>query len=261
VLMPTPEAGILCTNGLDDDDDGYLDCDDPYACKGTSDCAPGAKASGESCLETSQCASADGDPICLTEALGWFEGYCSQFCDPASPDCTGDGVCAQLGLSVHGVCLDGCAGPGDCRPGYGCVDEGLASLVCRSTSEFLCNDFDDNDGDGLMDCEDPNACQLLPECTPGATPVGGNCVTSNECMANDNDPLCIYGGPPYFWPGGYCTEYCDVLADDCAPGSICADVLGLPSGTGNCFRTCNDSSICGNVQCQDVGLSAKICIL
>jgi hypothetical protein len=261
VFMPVPEAGPTCTNGLDDDEDGFLDCDDHFNCKGTVACTTGPEATGSACNLTTACEATDGDPICLTENMGWFLGYCSQFCDLAAPDCTGDSVCADLGLSVHGVCLDACTGPSDCRPGYACVDDGLASMVCKSASEFACNDFVDNDGDGFMDCEDASVCQSLPACSPGPTPVGGNCVNSNECVANNNDPLCIYGGPPYFWPGGYCTEYCDVLADDCGPGSLCVDILGLPSGTGNCFKTCIDSSTCGNVQCEDVGLAEKICIL
>ena len=68
--------------------------------------------------------------MCLRNAQGFPNGYCSEFCDLAVDDCAGDAVCAPLGISINGVCLDGCLGNGDCRPGYTCQDLSLSKKVC-----------------------------------------------------------------------------------------------------------------------------------
>jgi hypothetical protein len=117
------------------------------------------------------------DPICLGPNEGFLDGYCSEFCDLANPSCGGDGICVDtattLGkqLSVHGVCLDTCTGPGDCRPGYDCVDRNLGQNVCMLAPEKNCEDFVDNDLDGLMDCQDPD-CKPMVACTGGAKAAG-----------------------------------------------------------------------------------------
>src|SRR5262249_28292258 len=158
-----------------------------------------------------QCASLDGDPICLRRMPDWPGGYCSEFCDVAAPDCPDDAVCADLGLSVHGVCLKKCAVDADCRTYYACVDNGLTSKVCYldPTPGEVCDDGLDNDGDNRMDCYDPD-CQALPACAPGPGPVGSHCTQSNECAANAYDPIC-FSEANWFFPGGFCSEFCDPL--------------------------------------------------
>jgi hypothetical protein len=128
IEVPQPE--FSCDDFIDNDGDGYLDCDDPTSCQGGFDCIGGTGLVGEPCFGPSDCASNKGDPACLADAQGFPGGYCSEFCDLAAPDCAGDGVCAQLGFSVNGTCLDGCVGNGDCRPGYTCKDMNLSKKVC-----------------------------------------------------------------------------------------------------------------------------------
>ncbi|MEP7122803.1 MAG: PPC domain-containing protein [Byssovorax sp.] len=128
IEVPQPETS--CGDFVDDDGDGYLDCDDPTSCQGSFECIPGAGVTGEPCFQSNDCAANQGDPACLSDAEGFPGGYCTEFCDLAVNDCAGDAVCAQLGFSVHGLCLDGCLTNGDCRPGYTCQDLMLSKKVC-----------------------------------------------------------------------------------------------------------------------------------
>ena len=256
IQVPFPES--FCTDLFDDDGDGYTDCDDPTSCQGNFDCTPGAAAAGEPCFQPSNCAANKGDPVCLPDFLGFPGGYCSEFCDLAVPDCLGDGVCAQIGVSTNGVCLDACVGNGDCRPGYTCQNKGYPKTVCMVPPETSCNDGTDNDGNGLRDCEDPS-CQALPDCVPGAKAAGQPCSLSNECFSSTNDPLCISSVNPG-WLGGYCSEVCDVKLNDCFGSSQCVNALSFPSGKGQCLRNCSSQADCrAGYACLDVGLPNKVC--
>ena len=257
--IPFPEQS--CNDFSDDDADGFVDCDDPMSCQGTFECQSGASLTGAPCFQNNQCAAVGGDPVCLPDWKGWPGGYCSQFCDVAAPDCQGDSICVDLNLSAHGVCLDGCSVDGDCRPQYSCEDKGLASKVCAAT-ETACNDLIDNDGDALTDCEDGSKCKTMPDCAPGAKAVGQPCVFSNECTsANGQDPLCLSQNNTG-WTGGYCSEFCNLAADDCGAGSLCSDwAWSFPSGAGQCLDTCASQAECrpGYV-CLDIGLAQSVCV-
>jgi hypothetical protein len=246
--IPPPEFDWQCTDRFDNDADGYLDCDDASVCQTTQFCIAGPKTTGQQCFDHNQCQSANNDPLCLNFDMGFPDGYCSQFCDLAAPDCLGDAVCADLGVSVHGVCLDGCTSNGDCRPGYMCGDLGLPTLVCTLAPEANCTDQIDNDADKLMDCSDPLACQTSPNCVPGALALGSACTTNSQCDTFDgNDPLCI-SQQQNGWPGGYCTEWCSTDAE-CGPQGICKSWLW---SQGQCFKKCAGIADCRpGYQCGD----------
>lgn len=233
---------------LDDNDvDGFLDCDDTSDCKGVSGtCQPGTGALGTQCFQPSDCDANQGDPICLTSQLGFSGGYCSEFCDLAMNDCPGDGQCADLGLSVNGVCLDGCVTTLDCQPGYVCLDEGLPMKVCDRPPELACNDDHDNDSDGFVDCEDATSCAASSSCVAGAAPAGQACQLHNECASQSSDPFCI-DQFNYNWPGGYCSEFCVLGANDCPPGSACSNLISPNESTspnGLCLHTCASQADC-----------------
>ena len=155
-------------------------------------------------------------------------------CDGA-PDCTS-------GCELITVCGDGVvSGDEQCDP----PDVVSCNLSCRPVypPESECNGLFDEDGDGLTNCEDATDCKLLPGCTPGNVPAGDPCTASNECQADDTDPVCI--GPLNFgWPDGYCSQFCDIAANDCPGGAICIDAAGLPSGAGLCFKGCTADVDC-----------------
>jgi len=129
VVGPVPNEST-CQNFFDDDFDSMIDCDDPTDCQAGAMCVPGAGVYGSACTVNTECAATANDPACLTEAsLLYPNGYCSEWCDLATPDCVGDGVCVDFGVN-NGLCLDGCAVDGDCVVGYACVDIGAADTVC-----------------------------------------------------------------------------------------------------------------------------------
>jgi hypothetical protein len=234
-----PEA--WCSGQWDDDQDGFVDCDDPTSCKGIDfNCAPGASPYGSNCFQNSNCAATGGDPICLDFNQGFNNGYCSEFCDGPG-DCAGDGVCVDLDISFHGVCLDGCVNTSDCPPGTSCVDSGNGQMVCYQPPELNCLDYADNDSDGLTDCQDPSGCAASFACQGGILPAGSPCSIHQECESNDNDPFCIDQFHE-FWPGGYCSQYCDMATNDCPAGSVCGNnfVANAPI----CLQTCTGPADC-----------------
>jgi hypothetical protein len=230
---------------------------------GFCDTPPGMTPTGMPCTQSFECLSNNDDPYCITEAdEGWPSGYCSEVCDLANNDCAGDAVCLDVNLpNNQGLCFDGCTMDADCpTPGYVCSPAGPGVNVCTPVPppESVCDNFIDDDGDGLQDCLDPD-CQATPICQPGMTPTGMPCTANNECAANANDPLCL-DEAMYGWPSGYCTEYCDLMNDDCAGDAVCFDV-GLQSGAGLCLDGCNNAASCQTpgYQCLTIAPMTKAC--
>jgi hypothetical protein len=256
--QPLPES--YCWDGYDDDFDGYLDCDDPTNCQGISfDCTPGTEPYAEPCSANTECFATGNDPICLDYSWGFSNGYCSEFCATGA-DCTNGGVCMDLNISVHGVCFKPCQVTNDCPSGLACVDVGGGTKVCDKPPEINCQDNQDNDSDGFRDCEDPTSCKGQSfSCTSGPTAVGGACQVHNECATIDGDPICLdqfWWG----WPGGYCSEFCDMALDDCAAGSVCSDWFFFPSGNGICLDECVQQSDCRpGYSCTNIG-GNNVCI-
>jgi hypothetical protein len=263
-ILPPEGPDLLggCSDFSDNDDDGYIDCDDPTGCQKLSACTPGAAVTGAACTSQTDCAANNNDPICLADKQGYAGGYCSEFCELSAPDCAGDAVCANIGFgSVHGVCLDGCMTDADCRPSYACADKGLSSKVCGPPPESICNDYIDNDNNGLLDCDDPG-CKASADCAPGAKVSGLPCTSHSDCFANANDPFCI-ADAQFGYPGGYCSEFCDLAQNDCGPAAICAsaNTISLASDHGLCFHTCAGPIDCRQgYSCLDIGSPKKVCI-
>ena len=262
--VPQPEFDFQCNNHFDDDFDGYLDCDDATACQGSTYCNPGSSFPGAQCFQNTECAANGGDPICLKPQEGFADGYCSEFCDLGNPVCAGDGICVDEAtvvgqeISLSGICLDTCLSIADCRPGYDCVDRGLAQLVCLVAPENLCDDYQDNDIDKAIDCKDID-CQSEPTCTGGDKAAGQPCLSTGECFSNTSDPICL-AESFFFWPGGYCSQFCDINADDCGGGAICTQGwVNIDAAV--CLDTCINSNECRvGYSCLDIGYPKKVCV-
>lgn len=262
--IPLPESDFECEDLFDNDVDGYLDCDDATNCQVSFACTPGNEPPGAQCFSHNDCAATGNDPVCLGLQQGFVDGYCSEFCDLAAPACAGDGICADPAsvtgkpVSVNGICFDACATNADCRPGYECVDRGLAQLVCIVAPEKQCDDLQDNDADGLFDCQDPD-CQVSAACQPGFKATGQPCTLNNECFANANDPICLTQS--FFGAlDGYCSQYCDLASSDCGGGAICTQgwvFIDAPV----CLDICNVQADCRpGYFCQDIGFPQKVCV-
>ena len=130
----------ICDNGLDDDGDGLFDCDD-------DDCIPTVVASGNISIciadsTTISVAASDGTPpyeFIWDNGLGIGESHV------VSPDTT-------TTYRVMVLTASGCFA----------VDSVVVSVVpCPED----CTDNIDNDGDGLIDCDDPD-CQAVGQPRP-----------------------------------------------------------------------------------------------
>jgi hypothetical protein len=260
--IPLPET--ICNNLIDDDLNGYTDCDDANCQMVSSDCVPGTIATGQACTANNQCTANNHDPICL-DAIDFQQfpnGYCSEFCDLAAQDCSAGNICyAGLMISKNGVCLHECTTNADCRTadGYACVSKGLASKVCMLGPEVVCNDYVDNDFNGLTDCDDLN-CQTLPACTPGTSAIGQPCTMHTQCVASagKNNPFCF---DPINYPNGYCSHFCDpTVMGDCGANAIC--VPNGPNAENVCMRTCTTNAQCRTAEgytCQNLGYPKMVC--
>lgn len=159
------------------------------------------KALGESCAENAECEGG----LCLTEEVfGWAQGYCSALCDPTLAPCE-EGTCLSAGQSS--VCIKECQSASDC-PGVanecisidtqtgplqicvgGCTDSAQCTTTMNCVVEEgsgicippeICDQPEDEDGDGLVNCEDSDCAtdcetQIGTACDGAATlAIGAN---------------------------------------------------------------------------------------
>ncbi len=161
-----PSSESICSDGLDDDGDGKTDCAD-------SDCQGYGCALGKSC-NIGQCIDISAPPTCTDSDDGsniQVQGTVT----------TSDGSfldeCIDNTMLTEGFCLDGtyafakknCLTLGT---GYAC-NEGKC-ILGKPSSENVCSDGLDDDGDGKADCADPD-CQ-------GHQCAGGGFCNAGECM-------------------------------------------------------------------------------
>ena len=229
-----------CVNGVDDNADGWADCEDPQcsghaACLGMRElsCGNGADDDGDGlidcddpdCTQTQECDASrewnchdgvDNDVDGLTDCL--------------DPDC--EQTCTEN-------CTDGVDNDGDGK--VDCDDpDCYGAEGCRAGDEICGNGYDD-DGDGLVDCEDPD-CQGRPVCI--VVEICNNEIDDDgDGLVNCADPDC-YTNP-------YCIETnCldgqdndeDGLVDcddpDCAGALICqSGTECLPAQPLSCEHT------------------------
>lgn len=246
----------ICDNGIDDDGDGAIDCEDPD-CQGSPvcpRCGDGVVDSQEQCdgtdLSGETCASQGfewGELGCLPDCR-FDHSWCrrSEICDNAADD-DGDGLvdCEDpdcIEASHCRTCGNGVLDESeDCEGGnlddQSCESLGFDFGVLACTSSCLfdtsgCGRFEncengiDDDGDGLVDCEDPD-CSKETHC-----PVCGNALLQDgETCEVGFLPTCSDLG----FDGG--TSACD---------SSCS-----LDATGCRFFECGDGIVDGTERCDD----------
>lgn len=221
-----PDAGStdeICDNGVDDDDDGDVDCDDADCadsldCGGT--CGDGALDEGEECddgadnsdIQPDACRSSCELPFCGDGVEDSGEG-----CDEG--DDNGFGRCT-LACTVVPVCGDGV------------TDE-----------PELCDDGNDTPGDGCTDCLLDGA----PECGDGQfTPAFEECEGDQGCAFGEtctSDCFCEQG---QVCGNGRLEgdEECDGDAGDCVGNGFCSDSCECE------IYECGDNSADGSEECD-----------
>lgn len=195
-VIPGSEAG-KCDDGLDNDCNGKIDCDDPV-CNNDIACKPPVCTAGDKqdcytgptgTLGIGQCAggkltcaadgqswgtSCDGQVVPGSEAGKCGDGIdndCNGIVDCKDPACNGDPACACV-PGTSRACYTGPAGTediGECHGGTQvCNSVGSAwgpcvGQVLPAVEAGACDDWADNDCNGLIDCEDA-ACKFETYC-------------------------------------------------------------------------------------------------
>ncbi len=182
----TPSTGEICDNGVNDDGDGQIDCQD-VDCAGLANCPP----LGWVC-----------PPEWYAEEPDGF-GYCDCSCGGEDPDCA-----EQPALPVFGCAPGETCGPGDMG-------------VCSVPSGEICDNGVDDDGGGDVDCLDSECLGF-----PGCAPATWTCPIAYwdeqapfefcDCNCGGDDPDCASVPSPAYGCGP---------ADECAAG-VCTPSLG-----------------------------------
>jgi hypothetical protein len=231
-------AGVVCRASLGA-------CDPAETCTGTAAACPVDRltAPGTVCRAAlSVCDVAEictgVDPACPADAWqpqGFLCRASTGACDPAE-SCTG--LTGSCPADLHDPDNHSCSGPG----GRGYCWKG-ACTPCQTSSESTCNDGQDNDCDGKVDCQDPD-CQHKP-CGAAATAQvccdnkcrdlgadASNCGACNVACGAGFSCVAASDGVSY---GGVCT---------CAAAADCPSNGVLPQS-------------CLNNECSCLGLSAR----
>lgn len=206
-----PPAGgentaALCDDGMDNDDDTFIDCDDTECCDLVS-CGPDTRCGQRS--DAGDC-TMTGPEDNATACGDGMDNDCDGFIDCVDLDCPAS-ACGSEGTNRD--CNDGMDndmdGNADCED-FGCRD----LVVCAGeATNAACSDGMDNDGDGDMDCDDENCQDEAIVVCDGATPTGlaeamwpGAIMTAcTDGMDNDGDDRFDCAEFSCLWNYGACS--------------------------------------------------------
>lgn len=242
-----PSGELDCSNGQDEDEDGFIDCEDSDcqqspqcseagACgdgldndeDGLLDCADSDCSSDPACQEAGNCTDEvdndlDGamdceDEDCLDDSSCQEAGNCA---DGTDNDLNGLTDCGDPACQEEPSCEEASACDDDVdNDGNGlidCDDEACVGNVNCSEDRF-CGDERDNDGDGLVDCGDPDCfgsagCETELHCGDGADNDLDERTDCRDADCHDQEPCASL--PPFeaMWLG-------DTLLGDAAQSSL-----------------------------------------
>jgi hypothetical protein len=229
-----PGSEQLCSDGLDDDCDGSVDCDD-VDCTADPACVcdgDGACEIGEDCISCpSDCISGSGGgAVC---GNGICETADGEDCRSCSADCNG----LTSGPKPYRFC---CGADIDCSDSR-CAEGGLqCTSVPASGDPFCCGDGACEGDENSLNCE--LDCGEAPFCGDGTCGAGEDpCVCPEDC-----------GSPPSAEiPDQTCHDGID---NDCGGGTDCADsdCLTDPACDTSCGQPgepCDVAEDCCSLKC------------
>ncbi|MBU0552060.1 hypothetical protein KKF91_13980 [Myxococcota bacterium] len=226
------------------------DCEAGRRCdQASGDCvAKGEKATGAACSKNSSC----NGGLCLTGG-DFLGGYCSAQCANQFDGCEPGSLCAPIGGAA--VCLDACAGDGDCRAaeGYRCRTIGVVKdQTGADVPQRVCAPNCQSNAS----CEEGWRCDAQAGvCVEGVgapNPLGGFCESDAECASG----RCLTGAR---WPHGYCSSDCAACEGVCGPDGVCLSAcahaqdcrLGYACVDGGCLGPCAADADCAEgLRCE-----------
>ncbi len=236
-MEPTPPAGStrtaentdeLCSDGIDNDGDTYLDCTDTDCINNSavSVCSADAENSTSFCSDGQD---NDGDGL-----VDCADPECESFgCNEAS-----DEFCAD-GLDNDGDNWVDCE---DFSCKYGCEVTVCNSDFNPENSQEECSDGIDNDGDGKVDCEDRGCQDCNEECQVG---LGENSLSlCSDGLDNDGDGAIDCQDTECPWVEGI--EGCDTGEEN--TDELCADGVDNDNDP---YVDCEDKNCEGFASCVE----------
>lgn len=235
-----PGVAEVCTNGVDDDCDGPVDCED-----GT--CAGERCVGGGTCLGTSCTASTEVS--CTDNRDNDGDGLV----DCADSECTPGTTCNDGDFCTTG---EVCVGDGGCEKSADVLCNmppmlaacHVSAGVCRSDGGAVCEYavlVDAGCDDGLA-CTDVSSCSALGTCSSGpvrtCAPPTNTCLRSIGCQ----EPSGLCGTAPVDAGTGACSD-----GDNCTLGDTC-DGDGGCSGTAQACPAPSQCHVFANA-CDDDG--------
>ena len=167
-------------------------------------CGNGQVESGEACE--------GGGSIACTNSTGYVgTKTCSgcQYGSCISTQYCGDNICS--GPETLATCPSDCTNCGD-----GICSDSETGTTCAADCDTECNDNLDNDGDGQIDCSDPQCLDSSGTCDP-TKDLEGIDFACNDGIDNDGDGKIDCGGPngeaadPGCFPDGLGGGTCSTL--------------------------------------------------
>lgn len=229
--IPTPEnTEAACSDGIDNDCDGFIDCNDFDCCDHRTDCG----------AETS---CGQRNPVCDGPRRDENTlDACTNGCDDDQNghfDCGDFGCCSIIATAVaRGVPgVEACAASTPCGMQGSvplCDDDDLTGRPQVENSFELCSDGCSNDRTKHFDCENFGCCAILERAIEQGVPGAVECGAETACKKSwDGEPI----------------AFCD---DDDGTG---------PPQVENSFELCSDG--CSNARtkffdCENFGCCAII---
>jgi len=255
LTVPVPPVTVLrplpsCTNGLDDDGDGKIDCLDEDCCLfALCPSRTNEAANDKLCCANGLDDDRDGlvdaaDPQCFFEPEICDDGIDNDldgFVDCWDPDCCNDTAACPIYLTDEGANAGTCCAnlrDDDSDASVDCLDDSccMAATECPMYSinegangRICCSNLLDEDVDGAIDMADPD-CQLFENCSNG---IDDDLDGAVDC--NDTDCCMDAACPMYAVNEGANNMLCcnntldddmdtliDVADPDCQAGILCS---------------------------------------
>jgi len=162
----------------------------PFANSYALDAAPAPFCGDGTCDAGEDSCSCSGD----CGAPPSTEGVCT---DGLDLDCDGLTDCDDSDCSLDAACAEPFCGDNTCDAGEDVCGAGSCEADCGAfpTTEQACDDGQDDDCDGLTDCDDSD-CDLATACAAPVCNNNGTCEAGEDCNNCGGDCAGVVNGKP-----------------------------------------------------------------